>query len=153
MFARPLTPTNAPEIAAPGSGRGGVGGGAPLRYGYTAPGNHSFTVWADSRYSNGMTLIILGSNPSSNLQVVSQLNLLNLGHSTYWFDEKYEIKKYAPKVYIGTSQTIATNWISDSQNTSKPPANQWPQNFGQTSQKGEDKKLSVALLFLVQIIL
>ena len=84
-----------------------------------------------------MTLIILGSNPSSNLQVVSQLNLLNLGTATYWFDEQYEIKKYAPKVYLGTSQTIAINWNFDHQNTSKPPANQWPQNFGQTSQKGE----------------
>ena len=88
-----------------------------------------------------MTLIILGSNPSSNLQVVSQLNLLNLGHSTYWFDEKYEIKKYAPKVYIGTSQTIATNWTIDRQNGTVTDQiytkNIWPKNYQQDSQKGE----------------
>ena len=127
------TTSNAPEAATPGSGRGDIEGGAPLRYGYTTPGNHSFTVWADSRYSNGMTLIILGSNPSSNLQVVSQLNLLNLGHSTYWFDEKYEIKKYAPKVYLGTSQTIATNWTIDRQTGINYPSI-WPEV---KPQKGE----------------
>ncbi len=80
-----------------------------------------------------MTLIILGSNPSSNLQVVSQLNLLNLGHSTYWFDEQYEIKKYAPKVYLGTSQTIARNWNFDHQSGIKYPEN-WPEKG---PQKGE----------------
>ncbi len=84
-------------------------------------------------YPNGMTLIILGSNPSSNLQVVSQLNLLNLGHSTYWFDEQYEIKKYAPKVYLGTSQTIARNWNLDLQNIEKYPET-WPEI---KPQKGE----------------
>ena len=136
-----LAPTSyrTPEAATPGSGRGGVGGGAPLRYDYTTPGNHSFTVWADSMYSNGMTLIILGSNPSSNLQVVSQLNLLNLGHSTYWFDEKYEIKKYAPKVYLGTSQTIADNWNFDKQNGTETTLPNWPQSYQQTTQKGEAK--------------
>ena len=80
-----------------------------------------------------MTLIILGSNPSSNLQVVSQLNLLNLGHSTYWFDEQYEIKKYAPKVYLGTLQTIGKNWIIDLQNIENYPSI-WPEV---KPQKGE----------------
>ena len=91
-----------------------------------------------------MTLIILGSNPSSNLQVVSQLNLLNLGHSTYWFDEQYEIKKYAPKVYLGTSQTIADNWTFDKQNGTETDQiytkNIWPKNYQQDSQKGEAKE-------------
>ncbi len=52
-------------------------------------------------------------------------------------------QNYYPKVYMGTTQTVTYYWNFDLQNTSKPPANQWPQNFGQTSQKGEANILPI----------
>ena len=78
-----------------------------------------------------------GTNPLSRIEVVSLLNILKIGKEMLHYNSYNCPERYYPKVYIGTSQTIATGWNRDSQNTSKPPANTWPQNFGQTSQKGE----------------
>ena len=81
--------------------------------------------------------LYMGSNFMANLEVVSTLNTLNLGRSMFYYGYDINTKKYNPKVYLGTTQTIATNWNSNDDSVQNPPANQWPQNFGQVSQKGE----------------
>ena len=45
-------------------------------------------------------------------------------------------EKYAPKVYLGTTQTIAQGWIYDLQNIEKYPET-WPEV---KPQKGEAKE-------------
>ena len=113
------------------------GGGAPLRYEYTASGRSTISPWNDATFAYSILQLYKGYNPLSKIEVVSSLNLFNQGRAMYYYTLSDCPERYYPKVYIGTSQTIATGWLYDSQNTSKPPANQWPQNFGQTTQKGE----------------
>ena len=126
------------ESAAPGEGRGGgIGGGVPARYDYTGRARCTISPWIEIVYAYSLLQLYLGNNSLSNLEVASMLNILNLGTHMYNYHYSNRPAKYAPKVYLGTVQTTATSWNYDSQNTSKPPANQWPQNFGQTSQKGE----------------
>ncbi len=136
-----LAPTSygVAESATPGSGRGGsVGsGGAPIRYEFTGRGRNTISPWNDATYTYSILQLNLGSNPNSKLQVVSTLNTVNIGIYMYAYNLSNSTSRYYPKVYIGTAQTLGIGWNYDSQNTSKPPANQWPQNFGQTSQKGE----------------
>ena len=75
----------------------------------------------------------LANNPLANVEVVSSLNAFNLGHYTYHYYSKNCIKKYNPKVYLGTTQTVALYWYSDDGFSEKMT---WPQAF-QGSQKGE----------------
>ena len=52
--------------------------------------------------------------------------------------------KYAPKVYLGTSQTIARNWNMDLQNIEKYPET-WPEKW---SQKGGLKTLLMCKIII-----
>ena len=131
-----LTSTSyrATESAPPGEGRGGgIGGGAPLRYDYTAPGYCALSSWNDATYTYSILQLNLGSNPISKIEVVSTLNTLNLGRAMYYFYYKYRLPKYNIKVYIGTSQTIAIQWNFDLQNIENYPSI-WPEV---KPQKGE----------------
>ena len=79
----------------------------------------------------------LGSNFIGNLEVVSQLNLFNQAHHMYHFNHPYCTERYYPKVYLGTTQTIAYAWNFDRQiyagSDIKTPEN-WPEV---KPQKGE----------------
>ncbi len=77
--------------------------------------------------------LYMGSNFMANLEVVSTLNTLNIGRNSYYYAYDTSTAKYTPKVYIGTSQTIAKNWNLDKQNIQKYPEI-WPQS---SQQKGE----------------
>ena len=134
-----LTHTNShtSEGASPGEGRGGgIGGGAPLRYDYTAPGYCALSPWVNSSYTYSLLQLKLGSNPLSKLEVVSSLNLLSQAINMYFYHSADRTQKYNPKVYIGTSQTIAIQWNYDIQTGINHPSN-WPLNV---SQKGEANK-------------
>ena len=109
----------------------------PTRYQVTTRARLSFSPWNAPELLYCISQLQIGYNPLSNLQVVSSLNTLSESSLRYHYNYQNCTSRYYPKVYIGTSQTIAAGWNMDLQNTSKPPANQWPQNFGQTSQKGE----------------
>ncbi len=85
-------------------------------------------------------MINKGNNPLSKIEIVSGLNLFSYAPGSLAYNSGNRTQKYNPKVYIGTLQSTSKEWNYDSQNTSKPPANQWPQNFGQTTQKGEANK-------------
>ena len=124
------------EDASPGSGRGGAvgGGGAPLRYEYTAGGFSSFQPWNDPSCAYSILQLYKGYNPLSKIEVVSTLNTLNIGRNSYYYAYDTSTAKYTPKVYLGTSQTIAKNWNYDRQNNIKYPSI-WPLN---AAQKGED---------------
>ena len=76
------------------------------------------------------------TNPTSNLEVVSLLNVLSQATSMYYTYAASDYPNYTPKVYLATLETIATYWILDSNTT---PKLTWPQAF-QGPQKGEANK-------------
>ena len=119
----------------PGNGRGGGigGGGAPLRYVFTARAFHALSPWNDATYTYSILQIGLGSNFIGNLEVVSQLNLFNQARHMYHYNYQNCTSRYYPKVYIGTSQTIAKNWNYDRQTGINYPSI-WPEV---KPQKGE----------------
>ena len=129
------TSHNTPEDVAPGGGRGGAigGGGEPLRYAFTSRGWGALHPWTDTSYVYSMLQINMGSNFIGNLEVVSQLNLLSQARYTYHYNYQNCTSRYYPKLYLGTSQTIARYWNSDSQTGINYPSI-WPQNG---TQKGE----------------
>ncbi len=139
MLALAPTSYGVAESATPGSGRGGsVGsGGEPHRFAYTARGYGTFGTWSPSGYEYSLFSIITGSNPLSKLEVASMLNIPSQACELYYYVSSSCSAKYAPKLYLGTLQTIGKNWIIDRQTYAgsdiKMPEN-WPQN---PSQKGE----------------
>ena len=124
-----------PESAPPGEGRGGAigGGGEPLRYGFTSRGFAFLQSWNDPNCVYSILQLYMGSNFMANLEVVSQLNLLNLGHSMFYYRYDINTKKYNPKVYLGTPQVLGTGWIFDQQQGINYPSI-WPEV---KPQKGE----------------
>ncbi len=131
----PIAPTsNAAEAATPGSGRGGVGGGAPTRYTITDRGRHSLNPWSDSSLLYCVIVLNTGTNPLSRIEVVSLLNILKIGKEMLHYNYANSLERYYPKVYLGTSQTIARNWNMDLQNIEKYPEI-WPEK---KPQKGEN---------------
>ena len=135
--------THAPEGIAPGDDRGGVGGGGavPTRYQVTNRGQLSISPWEHKGYVYSISQLQIRSNSSGNLQVVSGLNLSNQAHHMYHYNHTNCTERYYPKVYLGTTQTIAYVWNYDRQiYANKPiqkPSN-WPQNG---PQKGEEYSL------------
>ena len=83
--------------------------------------------------------IYLGSNFIANLEVVSSLNTLNLGSVSYWYYTTTSLEKYNPRVYLGTTQVIASGWNFDQQTGINYPST-WPQNV---PQKGEANILPI----------
>ena len=113
-----LAPTSysTAESAAPGEGRGGgIGGGAPLRYDYTAPGYCTISPWVNSSCTYSLLQLNLGSNPLSKLEVVSLLNIPSQGHAMYHYNSANRTQKYNPKVYLSTLQSVALQWNRDYQ--------------------------------------
>ena len=131
------TSYTAPESVAVGGGGGsGVGKGAPLRYVYTARGYGTFGTWSPSGYEYSLFSIITGSNPLSKLEVASMLNIPSQACELYYYVSSSCLAKYAPKLYLGTLQTIGRDWIIDRQNNINYPSI-WPEKG---SQKGEANK-------------
>ena len=124
------------ESATPGSGRGGV----PERYNFTARGRNALNPWNDETYKYSITQLYMGSNFNSNLEVVSALNTFNIGRVMYAYEYGTCLERYYAKVYVATPTSISYRWIYDDfgpENVQKIDPNTWPQNFGQSSQKGE----------------
>ena len=136
--------THLVEDAAPGGGRNGVsggGGGEPLRYSLTSRGFMAFGPWNDPELLYCVSQLNLGNNSLSRIQVVSALNTLNIATHMYYYYIGNCTQNYYPKVYMGTTQTVTYYWNHDNQNGTVTDQiytkNIWPQNFGQTTQKGE----------------
>ncbi len=93
----------------------------------------SFGPWnsAENNYSIGQ--INIGSNPLSKLEVASCLNLFDYAKFSWWYDAPYSPQKYNPKVYLGTVQSVAYQWIYDRdsarENPSEPlqKSGSWPE--------------------------
>ena len=131
------TSHNTPESATPGSGRGEViGGGAPLRYGFTSRGFAFLQSWNDASCAYSIMQLYMGSNFMANLEVVSSLNCLNISNYMYHYNTIYRTERYYPKLYLGTSQTIAAGWNGDTQSGINHPSI-WPEV---KPQKGEANK-------------
>ena len=136
-----LTPSfrTEPESVAAGAG-GGFGAerwGEPDRYGFTARSYHLVSPCYSDSLQYSQQNIYLGSNFIANLEVVSSLNLFNQARYTYHYNYSNSPERYYPKVYLGTTQTVALGWLYDRQiyagSDIKIPEN-WPIN---SSQKGE----------------
>ena len=112
----------------------GGSGGAPARYAFTSRGWVALSPWIEIVYAYSLLQLNLGSNPNSRLEVVSTLNTLNLSHEMLHYNYANSLERYYPKVYLGTSQTIARNWNMDLQNIEKYPEI-WPEK---KPQKGEN---------------
>ena len=110
------------------------GGGEPVRYECTGIGRLTLSSWNDANYAYSIMQLYMGSNSIGNLQVVSQLNLLSQARYTYHYNYQNCTSRYYPKLYLGTSQTIARYWNSDSQTGINYPSI-WPEV---KPQKGED---------------
>ena len=124
-----------PESVAAGAG-GGFGAGRrgePDRYGFTARSYHLVSPCYSDSLQYSQQNIYLGSNFIANLEVVSSLNTLNLGSVSYWYYTTTSLEKYNPRVYVGTTQVIASGWNRDYQQGINYPSI-WPQN---NTQKGE----------------
>ncbi len=113
------------------------GGGAPLRYSYTAGGYSFLQPWNDASCAYSVLQISKGYNPMSKLEVVSFVNLVNLGFQTLWYGAYDSTAKYNPKVYLSTLNAVGKQWLYDRQiyagSDIKIPEN-WPIN---SPQKGE----------------
>ncbi len=114
----------------------GGSGGAPIRYEFTGRGRNTISPWNDATYTYSILQLNLGSNPISKLEVASALNTVNIGIYMYAYDYTNCTAKYAPKVYIGTPQTLGRGWNFDAQNIENYPSI-WPQSYQQVPQKGE----------------
>lgn len=93
----------------------------------------AFGPWNDPELLYCVSQLNLGNNSLSRIQVVSALNTLNIATHMYYYYIGNCTQNYYPKVYMGTTQTVALYWYSDDQNIEKLT---WPQQF-QTQQKGE----------------
>ncbi len=109
------------------------GGGAPLRYEYTAGGFSFLQPWNETSCAYSILQLYKGYNPLSKIEVVSTLNTLNLGRSMFYYGYDINTKKYNPKVYLGTPQVLGTGWQNDIQTGINYPSI-WPEKG---SQKGE----------------
>ena len=124
------------EAATPGSGRGGVGGGAPLRYDYTSRAFCALSPWNDATFAYSILQLKLGSNFISKLEVVSMLNIPSQAHQMYYYNTANRTQKYNPKVYLGTLQSTSVEWNMEIQHTINYPSI-WPEV---KPQKGEANK-------------
>ncbi len=90
-----------------------------VRRSFTSRGFCTFSPWNEvvDLYTIGQ--INLGNNINSSLEIVSSLNLFNLGINQYVFSFNNCIEKYNPKVYIGAVQNVAIQWDLDSQDPEK----------------------------------
>ena len=118
----------------------GGSGGAPARYAFTSRGWVALSPWNDATYTYSILQLYKGYNPLSKIEVVSLLNIPSQAHEMYLYNTGSCLVKYNPKIYLGTIQTIAQTWLYDIQNGTETTLPNWPQNFGQVSQKGEANK-------------
>ena len=115
----------------------GGSGGAPARYAFTARGRNTISPWNETSCAYSILQIGLGYNPISKLEVASALNTVNIGIYMYHYHTINSTEKYAPKVYLGTTQTIATGWNMDIQNGTITTLPNWPNSYQSNTQKGE----------------
>ncbi len=93
----------------------------------------------------------MGSNSLSKLEVVSSLNCLNIGYYMYHYNTINCTEKYAPKIYINASITVAEGWTWDLNNyvETTPNANQWPNSYQSNTQKGEQRNYFFIILYVI----
>ena len=136
------------EDVSPGDGRnGGAGqGGEPLRYTFLGRGVIGLSPWSNESQAYTLGQMNLGYNPLSKIEIVSGLNVFNYAPGSLAYNSGNRTQKYNPKVYIGTLQSVALQWVSDRQiyagSIINMPEN-WPIN---ESQKGEANILNNYIL-------
>ena len=135
MKFTPLAPTSYGEIesATPGEGVSGVEGGVPSKYVLTSRGYTSLCSWNSPTQIYSMLQIYLGYEALSKIEIISLLNIKTQARDMYAHDHSSRTSKYDPKVYLGTTQTMARYWNIDTHSGKKFPST-WPEK---KPQKGE----------------
>ncbi len=112
-----------------------------VRRGYAARGFCMFSPWIDNAYIYSNLQLNMGSNFISKLEIVSSLNVLNLGRAYFYYASSNRTKKYNPKVYLGAVQNVAYTWNTDEDSARK--------NLGQGVEKSGSCFNNIALFFLL----
>ncbi len=86
---------------------------------YTGRGFCGFSPWIHPNYAYSLVQLYLGSNPLSNIEIVSALNSFNIAYGIYYYFYGDRPEKYNPKLYFGTIQSVAKQWNFDQQNPEK----------------------------------
>ncbi len=84
-----------------------------VRTAYTSKSIFSFSAYKGNNSKYEAANINLGNNPISLLEIASCLNIFNYGIYSLWYSRAACTTKYNPKVYFGTVQSLAYNWIFD----------------------------------------
>ncbi len=119
-----------------GNGRGGGigGGGAPLRYVFTAQTIAMFQTYTSTETQYSLLQIANGNNLYHKLEVVSGLNLFNVSTGMCYTNALDRNPKYNIMFILPTLQTLSIRWIYDAENATnqvKIDPNTWPQNSPQ----------------------
>ena len=93
-----------------------------------------------------------GYNPLSKIEIVSGLNLFNQGRAMYYYYIGNCTQKYNPKVYLGTSQTIALSWNGNNQTGINYPSI-WPEVKPQKGEANINNKYSSKYIRNIYILI
>ncbi len=85
----------------------------------TSRGWDLLTPWNDVSGKYSILQLYIGNNFISLLEIVSALNLINIGHSNNYFYTGNCFEKYNPKIYFGTVQTTSEDWNFDTDSARK----------------------------------
>ncbi len=81
----------------------------------TSRGTIPLGAWINPNSTYMLLQLILGSNPSSKLEVVSALNSFNISDRMLQYYHASFYEKYNPKIYLGAVQSVAEKWNQDLQ--------------------------------------
>ena len=99
-----------------------------------------FQTYTSTETQYSLLQIANGNNLYHKLEVVSGLNLFNVSTGMCYTNALDRNPKYNIMFILPTLQTLSIRWIYDAENATnqvKIDPKSWPQNFGQTTQKGE----------------
>ncbi|HBD06175.1 MAG TPA: hypothetical protein DCY93_02045 [Firmicutes bacterium] len=85
----------------------------------TSSGLGALRPWDNKKFTYAFAQLNLGSNPISNLEIVSSLNSFNLAYGMYYYGADTYVQKYNPKVYLSAVQSVTKQWNYDPENAEK----------------------------------
>ncbi len=90
-----------------------------VRTSFTSRGLLSLSTYVGNNSQYEIANINLGNNSNSKLEVVSLLNIFNIGHWNYHYNNQNSAKKYNPKLYLSAFQSMAPQWNYDEDSARK----------------------------------
>jgi len=100
-------------------------GSVTTRINLISRGANILSPWNEAGYEYSVLQLNLGNNPNSLLEIVSLINVPNLGRAILYYNYTNCLEKYNPKVYLGAVQSVAYRWNSD-----RPNGQNWGEKSG-----------------------